>query len=149
MTTKSQNAFQHPLLIPRHPRPLQNNLRRSRLRIRLIGSRLHLRQLARLRALCSIRNSPSDLDRLHTVLPLSWLAVAGRFSRRLLLSRRIVNELAIRTTRLALPARLEELAHLEAGESVGFGVEDDVGEREVVVCGEEEVEVFECFGLWK
>jgi len=32
---------------------------------------------------------------------------------------------------------------------VGFGVEDDVGEREVVVCGEEEVEVFECFGLWK
>jgi hypothetical protein len=36
---------------------------------------------------------------------------------------------------------------LETGESVSFGVEDDVGEWEVVVCGEEKVEVFECFGL--
>jgi len=30
---------------------------------------------------------------------------------------------------------------------MGFGVEDDVGEREMVVRGEEEVEVFEGFGL--
>jgi hypothetical protein len=36
---------------------------------------------------------------------------------------------------------------LEAGESVGFGVEDDVCERKDVVRGEEEVEVFESFGL--
>jgi hypothetical protein len=30
---------------------------------------------------------------------------------------------------------------------MGFGVEDDVGEREMVVRGEEEVEVFEGFRL--
>jgi hypothetical protein len=136
-----------PKLIPRHPGPLQNNLRRSRLRIRLISSRLHLRQLAGLRALCSVHNSPRNLDRLHAVLRLSRLAVGSSLRRHLLFSRRVVNELAIRATRLALPASLEELAHLEAGESMGFGVEDDVGEREMVVRGEEEVEVFEGFRL--
>jgi len=36
---------------------------------------------------------------------------------------------------------------LEAGESVGFGVEDDVCEGQDVVGGEEEVEVFEGLGL--
>jgi hypothetical protein len=30
---------------------------------------------------------------------------------------------------------------------VGFGVEDDIGERKDVVRGEEKIEVFECFGL--
>ena len=30
---------------------------------------------------------------------------------------------------------------------MGFGVEDDVGEGEDVIAGEEEVEVFQCFGL--
>lgn len=58
-----------------------------------------------------------------------------------------MDEFAIGTTRLALPAGLEELAHLEAGEGVGFGVEDDVSKGKDVVRGEEKIEVFECFGL--
>lgn len=51
------------------------------------------------------------------------------------------------TIRFPLPARLEQLAHLEAREGMCFGVEDDVREGEQVVGGEEEVEVFEGFGL--
>jgi hypothetical protein len=38
---------------------------------------------------------------------------------------------------------------LEAWESVGFGVENDVCEGQDVVGAEEEVEVFERFGLWR
>jgi len=30
---------------------------------------------------------------------------------------------------------------------VGFGVENDISQRKDVICGEEQVEVFESFGL--
>ena len=53
----------------------------------------------------------------------------------------------LRISRFALPARLEAPDELEAWEDVGFGVDDDGVEGEEVGGGEEEVEVFEGFGL--
>ena len=48
---------------------------------------------------------------------------------------------------LALPAGLEQLAHLESREGVSFRVEDDVLQWKEIVVGEEEVEVLEGFSL--
>lgn len=61
-----------------------------------------------------------DLDRLDLEMPI--IAISKRSSRSLLL--------ALLAVRFPLPTRLEELAHWEAWERVGFGVEDDVAEGE-------------------
>ena len=56
--------------------------------------------------------------------------------------------MAVRVSRFALPACRQAALELEAGKDVGFGVDDDGVEGEEVGGGEEEVEVFEGFGLW-
>lgn len=129
----------------RYPRPLQDYLRRSKLRLCFISRRLHLGEIARLRALLLVINRPCDFDRLHAVLGLDRVVALAirlrfRFGWR-------VDQFTIGTARLALPTCLEELAHLEAREGVGLSVEDDVCEREHVVGAEEEVKVFEGFSL--
>lgn len=58
------------------------------------------------------------------------------------------NQIPLLVARKARPPRLEPLfARVEAREGVGFGVEHDFVEREYVVGAEEEVHVFQRFGL--
>ena len=129
----------------RHSCALQNHMRRGRLRLCFISRRLHLGEVARLRALLFAIDCPRDFDRLHPILGLDRVvALAIRLRRRF---RRRIDQFTIGTARLALPTCLEELAHLEAWEGVSLGVEHDVCEREHVVGPEQEVEVFKGFGL--
>lgn len=79
-----------------------------------------------------------DLNRLDLEMPIITTS-HGSGSRNLLLTLLMIC--------FPLPARLEQLAHLEAREGVCFGVEDHVAEGQEVVGREEEVEVFEGFGL--
>lgn len=124
----------------RLPSPLKHHLRLSSLRTRRVSRSLHLGQLARLSARLPGVDRLGDHDSLHAVLRLG--SVVGCVS-----GLRLLDDFPVWATRFALPAGLEKLAHLEAREGVGFGVEDDVGEREDVVRGEEEVEVFQRLSL--
>lgn len=100
-------------------------IRRRRLRF-LHLHRPHLRSLGLL----------SDEFLLLLLQPLLFDVALGR-----------LNEFPLRVSGFPLPARLEAAGEFEAGEDVGFGVDDDGVEGEEGGGGEEEVEVFEGFGL--
>jgi len=55
--------------------------------------------------------------------------------------------MSILVARFPLPARLEEFPEFEFRESVSFGIEDDVCQGQDVCGAEEEVEIFQRFGL--
>lgn len=111
----------------RSPCPFRTRrIRTRRRRLRFLHlHRPHLRSLGLL----------SD-EFLLLLLPLLFDVALGR-----------LDEFPLRVSGFPLPARLQAAREFEAGEDVGFGVDDDGVEGKEGGGGEEEVEVFEGFGL--
>jgi len=86
----------------------------------------------------------SSLYYIH--FPMSSFYVLG-FLHLLYSSRRIWDDLPITTSRLSRPARFEQWTQLEAWESVGFGIDNDLIEGKKIIGREEEVEVLQRLGL--
>jgi len=61
--------------------------------------------------------------------------------------RPLSKDMPVLVARLPLPARLEEFSEFEFRKGMGLGIEDDVCQGQDVRGAEEEVEVFQCFGL--
>lgn len=109
--------------------------------------RRHLHLLSHSRVRLPSRHNRHNLDFLLLCMRTCTLWIVRLLLFLLTLPFSPADDPALGISGLPRPTCLEQLAHFEAREGMRFRVEDDICQREDVGVGEEEVEVFEGFGL--